>query len=81
MKRIVLVLFFVLTVVAKAQSSMQGQNSAQERLALGYWIDPSTGLMWTVKDNGNDISWGQCSEILPEPEIGQILRLEATVDR
>jgi hypothetical protein len=58
MKRIVLILFFVITVVAKAQSSMQGQNSAQETLARGYWVDPSTGLMWTAKDNGNDISWG-----------------------
>ena len=28
MKRMVLVLFFVITVVAKSQSSMQGQNSA-----------------------------------------------------
>lgn len=56
MKQIVLILLCVITVVAKAQSSMQGQNS-QETLARGYWIDPSTGLMWTAKDNGNDISW------------------------
>jgi len=58
MKRIVLILFFVITVVAKAQSSMQGKNSAEETLARGYWIDPAIGLIWTAKDNGNDIAWG-----------------------
>ncbi|WP_263415230.1 Lcl C-terminal domain-containing protein [Terriglobus albidus] len=58
MKRTVLILFFVITVVAKAHSSMQGKNSAEETLARGYWIDPATGLTWTAKDNGNDITWG-----------------------
>ena len=32
-----------------------------------YWIDPSTGLMWTATDNGSGLSWGQaqryCSEL------------------
>jgi hypothetical protein len=23
----------------------------------GFWIDPSTGLMWAGKDNGRDVSW------------------------
>lgn len=23
----------------------------------GSWVDPSTGLMWTAKDNGQDVSW------------------------
>jgi hypothetical protein len=23
----------------------------------GFWIDPSTGLMWAGKDNGKDVSW------------------------
>ena len=23
----------------------------------GIWVDPSTGLMWTGKDNGKDVSW------------------------
>ena len=58
MKGIFLILFFFIIVVAKAQSSTQGQDSAHDTLARGYWIDPSTGLMWTAKDNGNDISWG-----------------------
>lgn len=23
----------------------------------GYWVDPSTGLMWAAKDNGQNITW------------------------
>ena len=38
---------------ASAQSSA---NSAQEPQARGYWVDPSTGLMWAGKDNGKDVS-------------------------
>jgi hypothetical protein len=59
MERIVLILFCVVTVVAGAQSSVLNQSSAQEMLARGYWSDPSTGLAWTAKDNGSDISWSK----------------------
>jgi hypothetical protein len=24
---------------------------------LGFWVDPSTGLMWAGKDNGKDVRW------------------------
>jgi hypothetical protein len=44
-------------VVAKAQSSTEVRGSAQETQARGYWIDPSTDLMWAGKDNGKDASW------------------------
>jgi hypothetical protein len=30
---------------------------ATETQARGYWIDPSTGLMWAGKDNGKDVKW------------------------
>lgn len=58
MKRVALVLFFVVNIVAEAHFSVQGPGSAQEKLASGHWNDPSTNLMWTAKDNGNDITWG-----------------------
>jgi hypothetical protein len=54
MQRVALVLFFVVTIVAEAHFSMQGPGSAHERLASGYWSDPSTSLMWTAKDNGKN---------------------------
>jgi hypothetical protein len=42
---------------ASAQSAPEGQGSAQESPAPRLWTDPSTGLMWTGRDNGRDVSW------------------------
>ena len=40
-----------------AQSSSDEGVSTQETQKRGYWIDPSTGLMWAGKDNRKDVSW------------------------
>jgi hypothetical protein len=37
------------------------QRVAQETQARGYWIDPSTGLMWAGKDNGAAVTWHQAA--------------------
>ena len=50
----VLVLLSIATTMAKAQFSMATPSLAQETPALGYWVDPSTGLMWAWIDNGKD---------------------------
>jgi hypothetical protein len=42
---------------ASAQSAPEGQGSAPETHAPGFWIDPATKLMWTARDNGRDVSW------------------------
>jgi Protein of unknown function (DUF1566) len=34
-------------------------SGAQETQIRGYWIDPSTGLMWAGKDNGRDVNWNK----------------------
>lgn len=49
MRRIICVaiLLFVFRVISQAQDTQ----------VRGYWVDPSTGLMWAAKDNGKDISW------------------------
>jgi hypothetical protein len=39
------------------EEAVASQKGAQEAQARGYWADPSTGLMWTARDNGKDISW------------------------
>lgn len=52
-----LISLFLITAFAIAQSSPPDQSSAQETQASGYWVDPSTGLMWAAKDNGQDINW------------------------
>jgi hypothetical protein len=54
---LVLISFCTLVVIAGAQSSTQDQGQALETHARGSWTDPSTGLMWTAKDNGRDVSW------------------------
>jgi hypothetical protein len=43
---------------ADSQSSTdEPRPQAQETQVRGYWVDPSTGLMWAGKDNGKDVSW------------------------
>jgi hypothetical protein len=35
------------------------EMTAREEAAKPTWNDPSTGLMWTKKDNGSDLKWQQ----------------------
>jgi hypothetical protein len=46
---VVLILLSTITVITGAQSHTDNPVS-------GHWVDPSTGLMWTAKDNGRDVS-------------------------
>lgn len=43
--------------MASAQSAPEGKSQPAETQKRGYWIDPSTGLMWAGKDNGKNVSW------------------------
>jgi hypothetical protein len=60
-----------------------GQDSAK------IWEDSSTGLMWAVEDNGNDISWSQASVYCQgltlgghtDWRLGTIEELEGLYDR
>ena len=52
-----LVLLFVGASLTGAHSPADDPGNAQQTLGRGYWVDPSTGLMWTAKDNGKDITW------------------------
>jgi hypothetical protein len=56
-KILILILLQMAAITAGAQSALQDQRRPQETQVRGYWIDPSTGLMWAAKDNGKDISW------------------------
>jgi hypothetical protein len=57
--KIFMIPVFVAAVVASAQSPAKDESPAQETQTRGYWVDPSSGLMWTAKDNGKDLSWGK----------------------
>jgi hypothetical protein len=39
------------------EGGTKGQEAAQEAQARGFWIDPSTKLMWAAKDSGKDLSY------------------------
>lgn len=55
--KVLALLLSAAAIQAVAQSAPERQDSAQETQIRGYWVDPSTGLMWAGKDNGSDVSW------------------------
>jgi Protein of unknown function (DUF1566) len=55
--KVVLVLLSVAALPAGAQSPANENGPKQKAQARGYWVDPSTGLMWAANDNGKDVSW------------------------
>jgi Protein of unknown function (DUF1566) len=57
--KVVLILLSIGAMISSAQSSAEERRSAQETQVRGYWVDPSTGLMWTGRDSGKDVSWNK----------------------
>jgi Protein of unknown function (DUF1566) len=55
--KIAVLLLSVSALMATAQSITDAHGPVQETQVRGYWIDPSTKLMWAGKDNGRDVSW------------------------
>ena len=51
------IVLIAIAIPASGQSSIKDQSSAQDTQARGYWVDPSTGLVWAGKDNGKNASW------------------------
>lgn len=41
----------------KKAQELVGRKRALVTQAVGYWNDPSTGLMWAAKDSAKDLSW------------------------
>jgi len=35
----------------------QRETAADAKVSAGLWLDARTGLMWSVEDNGSDITW------------------------
>src|SRR5262249_20769666 len=54
---VVVILLSTASMIAEAQSPTHDRGATQETQVRGYWIDPSTGLMWAGKDSGKDMSW------------------------
>lgn len=45
-----------LTVMIPETPPQNEQGAARDTQVRGYWLDPSTGLMWAAKDSGKDLS-------------------------
>jgi Protein of unknown function (DUF1566) len=55
-------LCLVAAILTSAPLATEGQSATPATQIREYWIDPSTGLMWTAKDNGKDISWKKAAK-------------------
>ena len=59
--KVVLILFSIVAMVAGAQSPTEDRSQVQQMQVREYWVDPSTGLMWTGKDNGKAVTWPEAA--------------------
>ena len=50
--------------------AISGAQSPKEMKGRGYWLDPSTGLMWADKDNGKDITWNKAMKYRRDLRLG-----------
>jgi Protein of unknown function (DUF1566) len=48
---------FVIFLSAQTAKTPDERAQVQETQTRGYWVDSSTGLMWSGKDNGRNVSW------------------------
>lgn len=55
--KVAVLLLSIFSIKASPQSAPNEQIQKQDTQIRGYWIDPSTGLMWAGKDNGKDVNW------------------------
>ena len=53
----ILLALLSVAIVAGAQSSAPNPESDHQAQVREYWVDPSTKLMWTAKDNGKAVTW------------------------
>jgi hypothetical protein len=86
---VVLILMSAVVHFAYAQSPTNNQSDPQQTQARGYWVDPSTGLMWAAKDNGEDVSWKRAMKYCrnlrlagyPKWRVATLAELGAIYDR
>jgi len=59
--KIALIVVSAVGVPSGAQTTNEDDALTMETHARGYWVDPSSGLMWAAKDNGKDVNWHQAT--------------------
>jgi hypothetical protein len=68
--KIVLVVLATLNVLGRAHSPNEHDTLSKETQTQGYWVDPSTGLMWAAKDNGKNVNWHQATSYCRKLHVG-----------
>jgi Protein of unknown function (DUF1566) len=68
--KIALNLLHVVAMVIGAQSPTNDHRSTPETQARGYWVDPSTGLVWPEKDNGRNVSYHKAVKYCHNLQLG-----------
>ena len=70
--------FCVLPALAQKPSAPEERKTAAARNPT--WTDPATGLMWTTKDNGSDVSWSQATTYCANLKLGNLAWRLPTLD-
>ncbi len=65
-----LALLSVISVIFGAQSQSNGQADSQVTQMRGFWVDPSSGLMWAGKDNGQNVTWKNAVKYCRDLRLG-----------
>jgi len=68
--KIALIVVCAVGVAGGAQTINKADALTSETQALGYWVDPSSGLMWAAKDNGKDVNWHQATSYCQKLRLG-----------
>jgi hypothetical protein len=61
---------FLLVLPSVLTATCFSQNSGKATANDNYWVDASTGLMWTAADNGSGLSWSQATRFCRELTLG-----------
>jgi hypothetical protein len=72
-----------------AAAAAEAKRLRRENLARVSWVDSATGLMWSLHDNGLDLTWEQATSYCRSlnlggaddwrlPEIGELKVLDAS---
>ena len=57
---------------AREHAAAEEKPHQQEPLARIAWVDTSTGLMWTLHDNGKDVNWEGAKNYCRSLDLGGI---------
>lgn len=68
--KIALIAMSAVGVPGGAQTTNKDDALTTETQARGYWVDPSSRLMWAAKDNGKDVNWHQATSYCQKLRVG-----------